>query len=38
MCGMAEMYAGVRWVWESYMRMGDGFVGDVGVSEWVSCG
>ena len=35
---MDERYAGVRWVCESYMRVRDGFVGDVEVSEWVSCG
>ena len=32
---MGGRYVGVR---ELYMRVGDGFVGDVGVSEWASCG
>ena len=35
---MDEMYVGVCWVCEIYMRVGDGFLGDVGVSKWVSCG
>ena len=39
-CGVGDRYVGVCWVCETYMRVGDGFVGDVGMSDvgvmWVS--
>ena len=33
---MHELYIGVCSMCETYMRVEYGFVGDVGVSEWVS--